>query len=437
MNTDTPRFNNDTDKFDDDYIEGWVNAWSRVDGVDTWGIASVDNNGFLDGSNRCIVYKANDISASEYTKLVGSDFEGNKFRIYINSVEGKKYVDLDSNSGIIVSLAEYSKDEQNNDVYTPIQSEIVKASFNGRDFSKFELVLSDDYIVRTYQNKQLVEVSPSSDKGVGIVGIFEHSGVTRSKVTKTSNGTFHNHEVAGLDIYYAADLDMTNIDISNVNVTGLNKVEDQGNDGYVTNNYIPIGKDDSYGKLDVLLLAHYDDPDVEGNATKLVLVDHKELKVIRVDMPDTLLNYRVSLDQDNIVVPVDNSWKIDPEFTFTIEPKLYCNDALVNINSETFKYATGSNVQPSGDWNSCTGAITLGESELVNKPTHLWVKYEYVLNDSKLEDTYVMKSCQFTYSRTPIELFVDKQTVKKDMFTNIVKDTVSLEVKKWNYTDNV
>ena len=47
-----------------------------------------------------------------------------------------------------------------------------------------------------------------------------------------------------------------------------------------------------------------------------------------------------------------------------------------------------------------------------------------------------MKSCQFTYSRTPIELFVDKQTVKKDMFTNTVKDSVSLEVKKWNYTDN-
>ena len=261
--------------------------------------------------------------------------------------------------------------EHNNGVYTPIQSEIVKASFNGRDFSKFELVLSDEYIVRTYQDGQIVEVSPSSDTGVGIVGIFEHSGVTRSKVTKTSNGIFHNHEVAGLDIYYATDLDMTTIDISNVNVAGLHKVVDQGNDGYVTNNRVPISADDSYGKLDVLLLAHYDDPDVEGNATKLVLVDHKELKVIRVDMPDTLLNYRVSLDQDNIVVPVDNSWKIDPEFTFTIEPKLYCNDALINIDSEEFKYATGSNIQPSGSWKSCTGAITLEADELTNKPTHL------------------------------------------------------------------
>lgn len=428
LSTNSPKFNNDTDKFDDDYVEGWINVWSAND---AWEIASYEA---LKNAGRYIVHRANDVTDAIYSPLNEVDFTEGKFKIYINpdKPEGRAFEDLDSNAGIEIALAEFK-----NGIYIPIQSEIVRASYDGRDFSKFELVLSVENITRTYQDLELQTTSPNK---IDIVGIYEHEGPKKLGITNVNN--IHNQHVSGLDVYYGVDLDLTAVDISNISEAYLDTLEpliDVGNDGMIANDSINIENLTPEAEyLNVLLIAHYDDPDVEGNITKLQLVDHKAIKIVRVDLPDTLLNYRISLDQDSIIVPVDGAYVVDPDFTATVSPKLYSNDDLITGDSTEFKYAISSDFNApvdDGVWKEFTNSVSLSSEIFVEKPSYVWFKYEYDLDNDK--KTSVSKACQILYSKNPVEIIVDKKTVKRDIYTGLINDTVSLEVRKWDYNENV
>lgn len=270
MSTDNPKFNNDTDEFDVDYIEGWVNIWSK-DGA--WTKATY---GDLAKASRYIVFKATTDDA-EWTELNDEiGFVGDNFRIYINPIEKDSklaYADIDTSKGVTIALA-----QKDGDNYIPIQEEIVRASFDGRDFSKFELMLSDSVIYKTYRNGELVKTSP--ENVVSLVGIYEHNGLKRDEIDLTDlkfeNSKLHNKYISGLDVYYGFDK-VVSVD----NLGEFTPLTD--NDGVINES---IAVDGDFEKLDVLLVALYDSPDDEGNNPKPVIVDHKELKVVRVATED-------------------------------------------------------------------------------------------------------------------------------------------------------
>ena len=249
MAANSPKYNNDTENFDDDYIEGWVNEWNG-DGLIPITYAMLSEAG------RCIVYR--DKTNSTYTKLPESAFDSNgHFKIYINEVGKQPYVDLDSSKGIEVCLAKV-----NGTSYDIIQTETVNASYDGRDFGKFELMLTDETIVRHTDTNGVVTVTPST---VDIAGIYEYKGSTR---TKYEGGETHQTYISGLDIYYSKDV----VYDGETNVQNwMTELPDKGNDGYVNND--PIGVTDVTSRLDVYLVAHQND--------RKIIVDHKHLPVIK------------------------------------------------------------------------------------------------------------------------------------------------------------
>ena len=254
LTTDSPKYDNTTDKFDDDYIEGWVNIW----GADSWEVASHD---VLTTAGRYIVYKT-DESTSTYTPMKSTDFVDNHFRLYINPVTGNKaYVDLDRSSGVKIALAKLEEGQ-----YIPIQEEIMRASFDGRDFGKFELMLSDEIISRHTDGDGNVTVTPTVIK---VNGIYEYSGMVREQY---KGGKTHNQHISGLDIYYGID------DAYNGETTVQNwmtELPDTGNDGYASNDTINVVNATSH--VNVYLVAHYKEG---NNPEELRIIDNKLIRVI-------------------------------------------------------------------------------------------------------------------------------------------------------------
>lgn len=395
LTADTPKFNNDTDKFDDDYVEGWVNIW----GADDWRVATSND---LANAGRYIVYKANEEGESYQPLTVGED---GKFKVYINAIDNddEAYVDIDETNGLKIALAKLE-----NGIYVPIQEETIKASYDGRDFGKFELMLSDSAIYQTYKDNEQVTVTPNEVK---IIGVYEYDGPKRFDYT---GGEIHVKHVSGLDIYYSIDHLCSEYDANH-----MIPVTDK--DGWLTNDVIPVNLNEIKDRLDVYLIAHYDNPDIEGNATTLTIVDHKYLKVVPVTLPDDVYLYHMELDQDEVKVPIDENGNVDPEFTVSVTPYFYKND---DIQDETFSYAFGYDVLPNEGWNSIK---TFVASDFSNNYSYIWFK-------TTSQDLY--KKCKITKELNPAEINIDKIVVKRDIATNLINDTISISIKGWNYESN-
>lgn len=166
-------------------------------------------------------------------------------------------------------------------------------------------MLSDSVIYKTYRNGELVKTSP--ENGVSLIGIYEHNGLKRDEITNLNN--VHNKYISGLDVYYGFDKV-----VSEDKIGEFTQISD--NDG-VINEHISV--DGDFEKLDVLLVAHYDSPDIEGNGTTPVIVDHKELKVVRVATEDgkdaEFSIFRVHNQMDQIYVDINNHPFVDTNIT--------------------------------------------------------------------------------------------------------------------------
>ena len=55
----------------------------------------------------------------------------------------------------------------------------------------------------------------------------------------------------------------------------------------------------------------------------------------------------------------------------------------------------------------------------------------------RCESRKLYKKCKITKELNPVEIFIDRTVVKRDLSTNKVNDTVTIEIKKWNYNSNV
>lgn len=395
LTADTPKYNNDTDKFDDDYVEGWVNIW----GADNWRVATSTD---LTNAGRYIVYKANEEGQSYQPLTVGED---GKFKVYINAIDNddEAYVDIDETNGLKIALAKLE-----NGLYVPIQEETIKASYDGRDFGKFELMLSDSAIYQTYKNNTQITVTPNEVK---IVGVYEYDGPKRFDYT---DGEIHVKHVSGLDIYYSIDHLCSEYDADHM-------VPVTDKDGWLTNDVIPVNLNDIKDRLDVYLIAHYDDPDIEGNETTLTIVDHKHLKVVPVTLPDDVYLYHMELDQDEVKVPIDENGNVDSEFTVSVTPYFYKND---DVQNEKFLYAFGYDELPSDGWSEIKTFIA---SDFSNNYSYIWFK-------ATSQDLY--KKCKITKELNPVEIFIDRNVVKREISDNKVHDAITLEAKKWNYDSN-
>ena len=406
LSNDSPKFNNKEDKFDDDYIVGWVNVWGE-----TWRKATYAD---INDSNYCIVYKHTedfDNSEIEYKVLKESDFteEGN-FKIYINPIEGAAYADLDTPSGVTIGLARLKDDG----VYEVMQREQMQASFDGRDFSKFELLLSDSTINQVYNDDGTYSVSPNEIK---ILGVYELDGLNRTKVNDSTQ--LHNKHIAGLDIYYSVDYTPTsNLDFDE---DAFILVPDKGTDGWLSNDTINL-QDDITERLDVYLVAEYNAPEEgDDDSTIKQIIDHKALRVNPIRIPSL---YHLELSQDNVLVPIDDTGRVDPDFTVTVTPYVYSNDDIQKIDRY---YEFGYDTQPETFNN-------LWEGEFDS--SHFDGDYTYIWFFANIQGG-LYKKCRITKEIQPVELFIDKIVVKRDLGDNLVHDSINVQAKRWNYESNV
>jgi hypothetical protein len=195
-------------------------------------------------------------------------------------------------------------------------------------------MLSDSAIYQSTKDNKQLTVTPNE---VRIVGVYEYDGAKREAY---EGGTPHHKHIAGLDIYYSVDHLCSDFDSENmIPVTDKN--------GWLIDDVIPVELGKINDRLDVYLIAHYDNPDTESNETIPTIVDHKYLKVVPITLPDSVYLYHMELDQDEVKVPIDESGLVDPDFTVTITPYLYCND---EVQPETFKYVFGNSDQPNSGW---------------------------------------------------------------------------------------
>ena len=399
----TPKFNNNTDKFDNDYISGHVNIW----GKDEWSVATYND---IDTANRVIVYAPTEEWAQgNYSVVSESSFDDSgNFVIYVNPQSfDVDYVDIDQTLGATIGLAEVKEDGS----YEIIQEEVIEATYDGRDFSKFELLLSDNTIHRTIKNNEVVSVSPNE---IHILGVYESKGSKRG----IYNGeTILENHVSRLDIYYSVDALYDSFNEDMILVPDLN------NDGWASNDIINIDLNSVNERLDVYLVAHYDDPSVSGNGTTIQIVDHKELRVANTTLPDDVFFYHMELPQDEIKVPVDDNGVVDPDFTVTINPILYVNDDVQHYAS--FYYVFGDDSIPSYGWNTIKQFTAYDFSE---NNSYIWF--------GSLEHN-LYKKCKISKEVNPVEIFIDKNIVKRELGDNLVHDSITLNVKKWNYTYNV
>lgn len=193
--------------------------------------------------------------------MKSTDFEDGHFKLYINSgFSGKTYVDLDSADGVKIALAKLE-----NGQYIPIQEEIMRASFDGRDFGKFELMLSDEIISKHTDSDGNVTYNPTEIK---INGIFEYSGMDRTQYVK---GQTHNKHIAGLDVYYSTDHEYKG---ETVVQSWMHQVGDIANNGIAVDDVIPVNEASEY--INVYLVAHY----LENNKEELRIIDNKLIRVI-------------------------------------------------------------------------------------------------------------------------------------------------------------
>ena len=114
---------------------------------------------------------------------------------------------------------------------------------------------------------------------------------------------------------------------------------------------------------------------------------------------------------------------VDSGFTVTIEPILYVNDDVQAQAS--FEYAFGDDEMPVSGWNPVR---TFEASDFAGKSSYIWFKsVEHNLH----------KKCKITKEVNPIEIFIDKVVVKRELGDNLVNDSISLYVKKWDYINNL
>lgn len=264
----SPIFKADIDKFDDDYIEGWVLVW------DADGKATVATYGEIVSAGYQIRYIEANGTGNE-AMLREIDFDNNNhFKIYINADakqdqgnDNLAYADIDSTNGLNI----YFVDSDG----IRIRGEQVKVVFDERDFGKFELMMSDESINCVTHSDESHEVIPNE---ISLLGFYEHIGSNKTQITDPNN--IRTHHVAGLDVYYGYD---TEVDVLDPDLTMLEQLTDTAKDGYVYNDSISITYDNAAEaeKLNVYLIAHYNDPSISGNDESYRVVDQKEIRIYR------------------------------------------------------------------------------------------------------------------------------------------------------------
>lgn len=203
------------------------------------------------------------------------DFDDNNhFKIYINADakqdqgnDNLAYADIDSTNGLSI----YFVDSDG----IRIRGEQVKVVFDERDFGKFELMMSDESINCVTHSDGSREVVPNE---ISLLGFYEHIGSNKTQITDPSN--IRTHHIAGLDVYYGYD---TEVDVLDPDLTMLEQLTDTAKDGYVDNDSISITYDNAAEaeKLNVYLIAHYNDPSISGDDESYRVVDQKEIRIYR------------------------------------------------------------------------------------------------------------------------------------------------------------
>lgn len=206
-----------------------------------------------------IWYKGVDEEGWLNKALTTNDFdEENSFIINVNERDGDKaYLDLDT--AAVVALM------KDNEV---LQTETISALYDGRDFTKYELVLSDYFVQKTTTDDG---ITFSPDK-IYVKGIIEKAG-TINKIVPANPGDkvqYHDKSIKGFDIYYEYGI-RYDFD-ENFNTAGLKQLVDSN--GTVDDDPIPL--DNTRNALTVYLVGIKDD------GTK-VLSDYKEVEFIPID----------------------------------------------------------------------------------------------------------------------------------------------------------
>lgn len=206
-----------------------------------------------------IRYKGVDVEGwPEGATLTAYDFdEENSFIINVNERSvNKAYLDLDTTA--VVALM------KGNEV---LQTETISALYDGRDFSKYELVLSDYFVQKTTTDSDIIF---SPDK-ISVEGILEKAGTINKIVPANPKDDFQYHDksIKGFDIYYEYGI-RYDFD-GDFNITGLKQLVDS--DGTVNNDFIKL--DDECNALTVYLVGKT----IDGN----VLSDCKPVKFIPID----------------------------------------------------------------------------------------------------------------------------------------------------------
>jgi urease alpha subunit len=191
----------------------------------------------------------------------------------------------------------------------------------------------------------------------------------------------------------------------------------------LTNDTIPVDLENVDERLDVYLIAHYDEPGDNSNNTIPKIVDHKELKVVPFTLPGEVYLYHLELSQDEVKVPIDEKGVVDPDFTVSVIPYLYAND---DVQNERREYVFGDDTQPASGWSEIKEIFNA--SDFSENHSYIWFR-------SEAHNLY--KKCKITKELNPVEIFIDRTVVKRDLSTNKVNDTVTIEIKKWNYNSNV
>lgn len=407
LSTKSPKYDITTNKFKQDYISGWINIW---EGNDSRRATWADIN-----QSHAIVYKSLEELEDpevEWTVLAGNNFETDgEFRIYINPIPGKTVADLDT--GLAIRFA-----YKNN--FEKIQEEWIEVSKDGQDFSGLELLLSDTAIYQTWKDNVCETVTPNE---VRILGIYEFKGDEHQEFivgSSINEENIWNQHISGLDVYYTYDTETC----STYDEIKMHPVEDFNKDGVIKNDVVASGIDykEITNRLDIYLIADYNPHDEEGsNKSVKKIIDHKSLEVVPITLPNDAKSYHLELDQDELKVPIDKDGNVDPDFEASIQPYFYIDDD--KQTGITFESSFGTTSY--GTW--AVNKTTFNASDFSGNDTYIWFRpkgYEFY------------KKCKITKELNPIEIFIDRNVVKREISDNKVHDSITLETKKWNYDSN-
>lgn len=407
LSTKSPKYDITTNKFKQDYISGWINIWEGNDSRRaTW--KEIDQSHVIDYKS----WEELEDDEVKWTVLTENDFEtDDEFRIYINPTPGKTVADLDT--GLVIRFA-YKGDDKK------IQEERIEVSKDGQDFSGLELLLSDTAIYQTWKDTVCETVTPNE---VRILGIYEFKGDEHQEFTVGSSikdENIWNQHISGLDVYYTYDIEAC----STYNKDKMHPVKDFKQDGKIKNDI--VASDIDYktitNRLDVYLVADYNPHDEEAsNKTEKKIIDHKSLEIVPITLPNDAKSYHLELDQDELKVPIDKDGNVDPDFEASIQPYFYIDDD--KQTGITFESSFGTTSY--GTW--AVNKTTFNASDFSGNDTYIWFRpkgYEFY------------KKCKITKELNPIEIFIDRNVVKREISDNKVHDSITLEAKKWNYDSN-